>query len=426
MFRILLLLLIPTAFLYSGQNIIPNIAISDFISQGVKQSEAGIVTEQLRAELHKTSKFRIVERSQMQEILKEQGFQQTGCTSDACAVEVGQLLGVRDIVVGTLGIAGSYTILSARIIDVQTGEVFVNETVRASGGIDKMIEGGIREIASKLVAGFSKAINEALFKSLAEWDLTKVENLLQRGADVDAKTGNGNTPLYFASEYGWSDAVKLLVKYGAYVNEKDSDGYAPISGAVAAGHVDLVELLAHLGADVKVKENDGETLLHIALKDSEKIDKVALIKVLVKLGADVNAKDTNGKSPLDLAADLCSIGIADTNAIKILIKLGADVNTKDNNGCTPLYEVTLHGKPEVAQIAKVLVRLGANVNAKNNIGATPLMYAVYKSNESLVELLIKCGANVNAKDNQGNTPLCFIQKYGSTEVVKILKRNGAK
>jgi curli biogenesis system outer membrane secretion channel CsgG len=138
MFKILLLLLIPTAFLFSQQNNIPMIAVSDLIGQGVKQSEVNVVSEQLRTELQKTGNFRMVERNHMQEILKEQGFQQTGCTTDACAVEVGQLLGISNIVVGSLGMAGSYTALTIRILDVQTGEVVVTETVNTKESVNNI------------------------------------------------------------------------------------------------------------------------------------------------------------------------------------------------------------------------------------------------------------------------------------------------
>jgi hypothetical protein len=89
----------------------------------------------------------------MQEILKEQGFQQSGCTSDACAVQVGQLLGVKNIVVGSVGMAGSYTVLSVRVIDVGNGSVMVNESIRTKGGIDKVLESGISEAASRLTTG---------------------------------------------------------------------------------------------------------------------------------------------------------------------------------------------------------------------------------------------------------------------------------
>lgn len=129
------------------------LAVSDLAAQGVKESEATVISEQLRSELMKSQRIRLIERSQMKEILKEQGFQQSGCTGDACAVEVGQLLGVKNIVVGSVGIAGSYTVLSVRIIDVATGRIVVNESIRTNGGIDKVIELGIGETAYKLTAG---------------------------------------------------------------------------------------------------------------------------------------------------------------------------------------------------------------------------------------------------------------------------------
>jgi TolB-like protein len=140
--------------LFSQENSLPNIAISDLIGQGVEQSEAVIVTEQLQTELLKSGKLRIIERSQMQEILKEQGFQQTGCTSDTCAVEIGQILGVKNIIVGTLGIAGSYTVLAVRVLDVATGAVTTSETVKTKGGVDNLLEEGIQEVAHKVLAGF--------------------------------------------------------------------------------------------------------------------------------------------------------------------------------------------------------------------------------------------------------------------------------
>ncbi|HEX2956361.1 MAG TPA: CsgG/HfaB family protein [Chitinispirillaceae bacterium] len=129
------------------------LAVNDLNAQGVKESDAAVISEQLRAELMKSRKIQLVERSQMQEILKEQGFQQSGCTSDACAVEIGQLIGVKNIIVGSVGAAGSYTVLSIRVIDVRTGSIIVNESVRTKGGIDKVLEKGIEEASDKLLSG---------------------------------------------------------------------------------------------------------------------------------------------------------------------------------------------------------------------------------------------------------------------------------
>jgi TolB-like protein len=160
---ILLTLFVINSTVFAGDGEPVTLAVNDLNAQGVKESDAVVISEQLRAELMKSRKIQLVERSQMQEILKEQGFQQSGCTSDACAVEIGQLIGVKNIIVGSVGAAGSYTVLSVRIIDVRTGNIIVNESIRTKGGIDKVLEKGIAEASSKLLNGLS--MNDTAKKS---------------------------------------------------------------------------------------------------------------------------------------------------------------------------------------------------------------------------------------------------------------------
>jgi len=120
-----------------------SLAVNDLRAQGVTKAEALVISEQLRVELSKAGKYQLIERSQMKEILAEQGFQQTGCTNDNCAVEVGQLLGVKNILIGSLGKAGSYTVMTIRILDVTFGNIIVNESIRTKGGIDEIMERGV-------------------------------------------------------------------------------------------------------------------------------------------------------------------------------------------------------------------------------------------------------------------------------------------
>lgn len=131
-----------------------SIAVTDLAPEGIPASESRVVSEQLRYELSQTGAFTIVERSRMEEILKEQGFQQSGCTSDACAVEMGQLLGVGHMVTGTLGKAGDYTIVNARIVDVASGRVVVNERAKHSGSVESLIDNALPDIAASLASSF--------------------------------------------------------------------------------------------------------------------------------------------------------------------------------------------------------------------------------------------------------------------------------
>ncbi len=100
-----------------------HIALLDLDARGISKNESATLTEALRYELIKTGKFTIIERQEMQTILEEQGFQQTGCTSDECAVEIGQLLNVQRICAGTVGKVGSTYSIALRLIDVETGKI---------------------------------------------------------------------------------------------------------------------------------------------------------------------------------------------------------------------------------------------------------------------------------------------------------------
>ncbi|HSQ40810.1 MAG TPA: PEGA domain-containing protein [Fibrobacteraceae bacterium] len=131
-----------------------NIAVGDFEANGVPFSDVNILTDRLRGELMNTGVFRVMERSQMEAILKEQSFQESGaCNTSECQVKVGQLLSVDRMVVGTIGLLGgsTYTV-SARMLDVGTGEVLSAVNAEHKGDISEVLSQTIPEIAQKLSA----------------------------------------------------------------------------------------------------------------------------------------------------------------------------------------------------------------------------------------------------------------------------------
>ena len=135
------------------------IAVSDLAGQGIDAAAAAMISDRLRGELFNTGTVTVVERSQMKEILKEQGFQQTGCTSDQCAVEVGQLLGVKYMVVGAIGLVGHTYSISGRLIDVSTGKMVANSNIDCKCEIDDVLSRSTVEMARKLVQSFTSAQN---------------------------------------------------------------------------------------------------------------------------------------------------------------------------------------------------------------------------------------------------------------------------
>lgn len=135
-----------------AQENLPMIAVNDFVADGLQPSEARILTDRLRGELLNTKTFRVMERSQMDAILAEQGFQQSGaCNNDQCQVQVGQLLAVDRLVVGQVGKFGEMYTVSARIINVSSGEVVATAAVDHEGRLEGLLKERMFELAQKLV-----------------------------------------------------------------------------------------------------------------------------------------------------------------------------------------------------------------------------------------------------------------------------------
>ena len=112
-------ILFSTLFLLSIPFSQRTVAILDFEARGINSLEAATLTDRFTSEMVKTRAVRLVERNMVDEILTEQGFQQSGCTSDECAVEVGALLGVQFMISGSIGMLGDTYTIDAKMVSVK-------------------------------------------------------------------------------------------------------------------------------------------------------------------------------------------------------------------------------------------------------------------------------------------------------------------
>ncbi len=125
-----------------------SIAVMDFRAKGVSVQIAENISELIRAELINMHSCTVIERSQMGLILKEQGFQETGCTNITCAVKVGKLLSAHKILIGTVMKIGEKIIISGRIVDVEngTGERAANQSTDSIEKIDILAKKFIKNL----------------------------------------------------------------------------------------------------------------------------------------------------------------------------------------------------------------------------------------------------------------------------------------
>jgi len=75
----------------------------------------------------------------MNEIMEEQGLQQSGCTSAECAAEVGALLGVQNMVSGSFGKLGNTYTVDAKIFSVETGATIRSSSKTHKGEVDGLL-----------------------------------------------------------------------------------------------------------------------------------------------------------------------------------------------------------------------------------------------------------------------------------------------
>jgi TolB-like protein len=132
-----------------SQNKIP-VAVLEFkASGGISADEASILANRFRGILVNTDKFEVVERDQMSTILKEQDFTMSdNCNSQECAVQIGQLLGVKQMIAGSVGKLGQTWTIDLRLIDVEKGKIVQSLSRDHKGEIDGLLE-VMKSVAAK-------------------------------------------------------------------------------------------------------------------------------------------------------------------------------------------------------------------------------------------------------------------------------------
>jgi len=128
-----------------------SIAIFELDAQGVSKQEALAFTDRIRNEIFKTGKYLVLERQMMEEVLKEQGFQLTACTSSECMIQAGKILGVQILIAGSVSKVGNMYTISIRSIDVASGTVINIAAVDYEGSIEGAAKKACPEVAAKLV-----------------------------------------------------------------------------------------------------------------------------------------------------------------------------------------------------------------------------------------------------------------------------------
>ncbi|MEQ9415817.1 MAG: ankyrin repeat domain-containing protein, partial [Cyclobacteriaceae bacterium] len=139
---------------------------------------------------------------------------------------------------------------------------------------------------------FNKVIDtktESLLYAIKSNDNKKVEALLKKGANANAKDGLGTPLLQIAVESGSNEIVKRLLSNGATPDQMNRVGQVPLAFAARFKHLETTKLLLDAGANPnKTDEHYRLTpLIGAAVGGDEKIG-----RLLLDAGAKMNATDS--------------------------------------------------------------------------------------------------------------------------------------
>jgi ankyrin repeat protein len=136
-------------------------------------------------------------------------------------------------------------------------------------------------------------------------DFETVETMLQDYPELINEIGSGGaTPLHFACS---NRMVDYLISKGAGIDARAFNGDTPLHSAVLRGNTEVVEALLQGGAPVSATSTSGQTPLHYAAQKGS----CETVNLLVSHGADVNCRDTMDRTPLDVARAHCNDNVVD-------------------------------------------------------------------------------------------------------------------
>lgn len=143
----ILIALIPSLFAQSTLAILP------FNSSGISTEEARQISVKFRAEFTDLRKYNVLDRQTMETLLADQGFDLNDpCRNNYCALTLGQLLSVDNVILGNIGKIDKTYAIDVKIIDISSGSVLKDISTRHTAKPDALFKKIIPELVKELVS----------------------------------------------------------------------------------------------------------------------------------------------------------------------------------------------------------------------------------------------------------------------------------
>ncbi|PKS04966.1 hypothetical protein jhhlp_008332 [Lomentospora prolificans] len=238
-------------------------------------------------------------------------------------------------------------------------------------------------------------------------NVTAMSWLLNHGADPNAKSQEGYTPLTTAIRTDLPDGVSLLLSHKADVSLRGNSEW-PICHSVRHPHI-LKLLLPH------IKDIHAYTGVMEQAIVANQLESVAM---LLDAGISIEEKNSGIFSPLTTA-----IREHREDIVKYLLERGANPNALGEH--LPLVKALRRTDGADTAIVRMLIRKGADVNTVYR-GWNAVMQAVENGDLEILKLVASQGVDLNIVGEGGRTALSIAKAMGWEEGVKILEENALR
>ncbi|MBG15988.1 MAG: hypothetical protein CL853_06525 [Crocinitomicaceae bacterium] len=285
---------------------------------------------------------------------------------------------------------------------------------------------GIEKIDSLIALGNDiTELNNYKFDPICWAILEKVNNstiqylLSIKGNEVNKKTHDGRTYIFWAAYKNNVDLMNYLIEKGANLDIIDSHGYSLMNFSATTGQLNfkIYDICLEQGADINNQfNNDGANPFLLLMPYVKQPNQLTYF---LEKGLSINSIDKYGNNAFSYA---CKTG--NLTMMNYLLDKGIDPNANNGNSVIFACKGTRKSSNSI-QVFQFLDSLKVNMLAKNQENQNALHLLSYRSKDKgIIDFFVGKGLSVNALDLDGNSPLSNSVKRNTTEMISYFITNG--
>lgn len=280
----------------------------------------------------------------------------------------------------------------------------------------------IEQVKADIASGNDASeFNNHKFDAVTWAILEKVPNELvwflldQKGNDVNKRSHDGRTPIFWAAYKGNLDLMKSLVENGAKTDLIDHHGYSLVNFAATTGQVDpaLYDFCITHGAEMSSEFNkDKATPLLLILPHLTSLD---MISYFTSKELSLDQLDKNGDNAFSYAAK-------SGNQLVMDFLLEKGISPIANNSSAVLFASKgMRSKKNGIETFRYLQKHGVSMDATDDDGRNALHFLASNCKDSSVfNFFLNHGMSLNEEDSDGNTPFWNAFERNSPEMISFL------